>query len=224
MGENKENESQAPNKPPANPVIIFSGMQSRTVEELTVVLTRLGAETTDSPSVATHLVMGRLMRTMKLVQCLPRVNHVLSEDWIRKSGEEGRWLPETGFMLAGPETEKYYRFSLAATLARTNRDKLFSGKVFYITPSVVPSMKVLTDIIESAGGKVDLRRRKTPEQIAEMNTGGNTNYIVITCEEDIYLVKDILSAKFGVFSAEFVLSSVLRCEMELNDLSSYLIT
>ena len=57
----------------------------------------------------------------------------------------------------------------------------------------------------------------------EINTGGNVNYIIITCEEDIHLVTDVLRAKLGVFNAEFVMSAVTRCEMDF-DLSKYLTT
>ena len=44
------------------------------------------------------------------------------------------------------------------------------------------------------------------------NSGGNMDYFVITCKEDIHLVTDVLRAKLGVFSAECVLSAVTRCE------------
>ena len=56
-----------------------------------------------------------------------------------------------------------------------------------------------------------------------MNSGGGVNYVVVTCEEDIHLVTDVLRAKLGVFNAEFVLSAVTKCEMDF-DLSRYLTT
>jgi hypothetical protein len=40
------------------------------------------------------------------------------------------------------------------TLGKTNRDKLFAGKVFYLTPSVKPSIAVLQNIVEFAGGRL----------------------------------------------------------------------
>ena len=71
--------------------------------------------------------------------------------------------------------------------------------------------------------RVENRRRKTTEQMKEINTGGNVNYIILTCEEDIHLVTDVLRAKLGVFNAEFVMSAVTRCEMDF-DLSRYITT
>jgi len=218
---NKENENQE-NKPP-QPVIIFSGLDSSTRKELEPIVLRLGGQLTEVPKEATHLVMTKLMRTDKFCQCVPRIKFMVQDSWVRRSGEEGKWLQESNYPLNNPIVENKYGFNLDKTLACGNRDKLFNGKVFYITPSVVPRMKVLTDIIEAAGGKVDLRRMKTPNQIKEINAGGKTNYIVITCEEDVYLVTEVLRAGFGIFSPEFVLSAVTKCEMDF-DLRLYITT
>ena len=55
----------------------------------------------------------------------------------------------------------------------------------------------------------------------EFNSGGSINYKVITCEEDIHLVTDVLRAKLGVFNSEFVLNAVTRCEMDFDQLTAY---
>ena len=77
--------------------------------------------------------------------------------------------------------------------------------------------------LQSLLSRVENRRRKTTDQMKEFNSGGSVNYIVITCEEDIHLVTDVLRAKLGVFNSEFVLDAVTRCEMDF-DLSRYLTT
>ena len=66
------------------------------------------------------------------------------------------------------------------------------GKFFYITPTVQPSMQVLTNIITYSGVRVENRRRKKTDQMMEINSGGNINYIMIAHEEDIHLVTDVL--------------------------------
>ena len=43
--------------------------------------------------------------------------------------------------------------SLSETLAKTKRDQLFKGVVFYITPSVQPSFDTLNKIIIHSGGR-----------------------------------------------------------------------
>ena len=55
----------------------------------------------------------------------------------------------------------------------------------------------------------------------EMNSAGHLFYIIITCEYDIHMVEDVIRAGIGVFSSEFVMRSVLRCEID-DDLSKYL--
>ena len=60
---------------------------------------------------------------------------------------------ESDYLLTNPEVEAMYQFSLTKTLARTDRNKLFSGKTFYVTPGVKPSYKIIHNIVEAAGGR-----------------------------------------------------------------------
>ena len=62
-----------------------------------------------------------------------------------------------------------------------------------------------------------------PFHLLQVNSGGNINYIIITCEEDIHLITDVLKAKLGVYTPEFVLKAVMRVEMDF-ELSQYLTT
>ena len=144
--ENKENENPKPQ-------ILMSGMDSSIRKQMMAIVTRLSGVYTDNPKEATHLVMVKLSRTNAMLMCLPGIKFVLGTQWVLDSGEAGRWVSEEEHMLNDPEVERNFNFSLAKTLARTNRDKLFMGKVFYLTPSVQPSMQVLTNIITFSGGR-----------------------------------------------------------------------
>ena len=144
--QNKENENPKPH-------ILISGCDSTTRKELSAIITRLNGVLTENPKECSHLVMSKLTRTNNMLMCLPIVKFVLQTKWILDSGEAGRWISEEGHMVEDPDSEITYNFNLAKTLARTNRDKLFLGKTFYITPSVKPSMKVLTNIITYSGGR-----------------------------------------------------------------------
>ena len=68
-----------------------------------------------------------------------------------------------------------------------------------------------------------LGQRLTLTIVPQVNSGGNINYIIITCEEDIHLITDVLKAKLGVYTPEFVLKAVMRVEMDF-ELSQYLTT
>lgn len=66
-------------------------------------------------------------------------------------------------------------------------------------------------MIEHAGGKVDNRRRKSVNEINELNRPGQDPiYLIVTCEHDLHIVADVLKAKIGVYNAEFIMSAVLR--------------
>lgn len=61
-----------------------------------------------------------------------------------------------------------------------------------MTPSVVPSPSAFAEIIESAGGVMEKTRRSLA-QIQEMNSE-KVNYIIVTQEKDMHLLKDVLDA------------------------------
>jgi len=79
-------------------------------------------------------------------------------------------------------------------LSNPNRHELFKGKIFYVTPGVThPSVFVVRQTIESAGGVVEKQRRSLRAiQELEPNT-----YIVIACNNDLHLVADLIRSSYG---------------------------
>lgn len=79
-------------------------------------------------------------------------------------------------------------------LSNPNRHELFKGKIFYITPGVTrPSVFVVRQIVESAGGIVEKQRRSLRAiQELESNT-----YIVIANNNDLHLVADLIRSSYG---------------------------
>ena len=134
------------------PWILMSGLDNTSHSELTAIVTRLGGVVTDRPRWSTHLVMNKLGRTINMMLCLPTVKHVLSTKWVLDSWKAGGWLEEEEYVLHDSKVEQHFEFSLSKTLSKTKRDELFKGVVFYITPSVQPSVKTLTKIIIHSGG------------------------------------------------------------------------
>ena len=57
-------------------------------------MTSLNGDVTDTPRECTHLVIEKLMRTDKMLLCLPLVKHVLSLKWIIDSELAGGWVGE----------------------------------------------------------------------------------------------------------------------------------
>ena len=135
------------------PWILMSGLDNTSHSELTDIVTRLGGVVTDRPRFSTHLVMNKLGRTTNMMLCLPTVNHIISTKWVLDSGKAGGWLEEAEYVLHDEKVEEHFEFNLSKTLAKTKRDELFKGVVFYVTPSVQPSLKTLTKIIIHSGGR-----------------------------------------------------------------------
>ena len=145
--ENKEKENMKPQ------IVISAVDDAQQRHELITIIKRLEGVLIENPHECTHIIMPKLRRTDNLLLSLPTVKHILATKWIIDSGEAGRWINEEGYLLEDPEAEQKYNFSLAKTLSRSNRDKLFMGKIFYLTPSVKPTMQTLTNIITYSGGR-----------------------------------------------------------------------
>lgn len=79
-------------------------------------------------------------------------------------------------------------------LSNPNRHELFKGKIFFVTPGITrPSVFIVRTIIESAGGTIEKQRRSLRSiQELEPNT-----YIVITCNNDLHLVSDLIRSNYG---------------------------
>ena len=149
----KEKVKEEEKEEDTRPKILLSGMENSQRKQMIEIISRLDGVFTEDPAVATHLVMPKLTRTNNFLLCLPTIKHILKESWITESDSNGSWVSEEAHMLEDTSGEARFNFSVAKTLARSNRDKLFSGKTFYLTPSVKPSLQVLSQIITSSGGR-----------------------------------------------------------------------
>nr|SVE80614.1 EOG090X027U [Daphnia magna] len=187
-------------------IIRFSGFDS---SELSKAALKLGAGVAHNNREATHLVMPTFMRTPKLLCCLPTVKFIVSPRWIQESAQQGKLLDEQPYLLKDTELERKMDIDLPKLLSLPQRDQLFKGKMFYITPSVVPSRSVLRDVIENSGGKV-VAQPKSMKVISELMNKDENSYIVISCTTDFHLLNDVMKSKIGIYSSEFILSAVLK--------------
>lgn len=82
---------------------------------------------------------------------------------------------------------------MSKILQSKERNQLFKGKIFYITPGVVPAASALREMIECAGGTVEKQRRSL-KNIQEMKP---RTYLPITCSGDLHLVADLIQSDCG---------------------------
>ena len=198
------------------PKVILSFVSTPTDKELAGIVMRLGGMLTDNPTDCSHLVMGKLARTDKLLMCLPVVKHVLRTTWITDSDEAGRWISEEGYLLEDPEVERKFNFNMSSTLSRSNRDKLFMGKTFYMTPNVRPNLQVMKSIIKFSGGRLDNITPACKDFILTAIFRLKNKKMKTTQE-----MKEINSGEQRVFPSELVMSAITRCELDW-DVRNYL--
>lgn len=194
-----------PPPPDKQPKILFSGINPRKHAKR---IRELGGILAVSWRDATHLIMSAPLRTVKLLCCLSRCKFIVSLQWLLDCSAKNTFVDESAYMLGDAEFEKNFNCNIEKALASPNRGTVLKGKIFFVTPSVIPSPSAMAEIIESAGGTME-KTRRTLAQIQEMNTE-KLNYIIITHENDLHLLSDILRANINVYSAEIVLGAIAR--------------
>lgn len=170
----------------------------------------------EDPCEATHLVMTRIGRSCKFLRALCVVDYVLHSNWLVESCKAGKLLPPDNFKVRDKELEETFDFSMDKLFQSPNRRFLFSGKTFFITPSVFPARSELTKLIELAGGKVEQKRR-TAAAIAEAITQSPDAYIIVSCSHDLHLLSDLTrpgKPKCLVCSTEVVMTSIMKQKIE----------
>ncbi|XP_057658096.1 PAX-interacting protein 1-like isoform X1 [Diorhabda carinulata] len=167
----------------------------------------------------THLVMPQLARTNKLFFAIAKEAHVVSEQWLKDSHENNQFLPENKYSLHSKEFNFEYKCDIDQTFQTRNRSKLFDGKFFFVTPSVFPSKRIIVELIQCCGGIVEKHRRSS-SQIEITTVNSPYSYFIITHEDDLHLVADLLRNKKDkmkvVCNAELIFSAVLKQTFEVD--------
>ncbi|XP_059608090.1 PAX-interacting protein 1 [Phlebotomus argentipes] len=191
------------------PKILFSQVDN--LDGLTRAVTSLGGIVVQNPLEATHLVMTRLTRTHKLLLAMCVVKHIVSTQWLMESAKEGSFQPLDAYVIKDATFEDNFKCDIHETVKNPNRGQLFDGKTFYITPSVRPAVRELTQMIEASGGKVEKARRSVLK-IQEANAQLADSYIILSCANDLHLLADLTrSGKQNriICTTEFVMRSIM---------------
>jgi PAX-interacting protein 1 len=190
--------------PHSRPVIMFSGASSTLPDDEKKVL-HMGGLIARNCREATHLVMYKVQRTLKLMCCLSTSRYIVSIKWLSDSFINNRFLDEQQYIVDDVDFERKHNCNILKVLSSPDRNKLFFGKIFFITHGVVPARSALTEMVQCAGGVVEKQRRSLKHiQDMEPNT-----YFVITIFNDFHLVSDLIRANIGLYNAEFVMTSIL---------------
>lgn len=162
--------------------------------------------------------MPYLARSNKLFFAIATGAHVVSDHWLRDSHKANQFLDEANYSINAKDFNFAYKCDIERTFQTKNRNRLLEGKCFYVTPSVFPSKKVVVELIQASGGKVE-RIRRSAAQIEATNISSPYSYFIITHENDLHLVGDLLKNKKDKFkivcNVELIYSAVLNQTFEV---------
>lgn len=86
---------------------------------------KLGGRITEKGSECSHIVLPRMIRTVKLLSGLSVCDYVVTPDWVERSSLAGRFLDEAEFQLRDKDAEELFQMTIALSLKRGKTRKLF---------------------------------------------------------------------------------------------------
>lgn len=135
-----------------------------------------------------------------------------------------RFLPEEEFYLTddiqtmdGEALQIKYNFNLQHTLrmVRESENRLFHNLTILVTKNVAPNPQQMKQILESAGANVI---SKMPNFNKEKNT---TNLVIVSTQDDKRLLTNAIKFGCRIVSNEFVLTGVLRHQVDFTSFSLF---
>lgn len=195
-------------KPNVNFVILPTRLDGSELKKLEELVALLGGEIGDSDAAerCTHVIAPSILTTMKFVFALPHTPHYVTCKWVLDSLSEKKYLPEDGYEIDDPETEKKYDFVFKDALVAASKKLLFDGCLFYIlTPYIMsrdtPTRDDIARLIIVAGGTIaeappwkarERKRKGSIKSTSEDNSVGTTEGLMESQQKQqpLFLVSD----------------------------------
>ncbi|KAK9075881.1 hypothetical protein SSX86_004210 [Deinandra increscens subsp. villosa] len=123
---------------------------------LTKIIEDLGGSVTSDGRVSTHVITGKVRKTLNICTALCSGAWIISSAWLKESCREGRFVDEMPYILKDDEYESKYRTDLKSTVlrARGNTGGFLKGFQVCLAAHVQPPINTLSAIVRSAGGNV----------------------------------------------------------------------
>ncbi|XP_039128831.1 uncharacterized protein LOC120264968 isoform X3 [Dioscorea cayenensis subsp. rotundata] len=175
---------------------------------LVKVVHELGGSVTCDGNSSTHVIAGKVRRTLNFSTALCSGAWIVSPNWLKASFRERKFLGEEHYILEDEDYLSKYKCKLkdAVLRAKANPRSLLNGYHFCLARHIQPSFDILSTIIESAGGDVIAK-------LANIKEPSRT--IFLACEED--MTEALAAAKKGVrtFSSDWFMNCIMRQELDL---------
>ncbi|XVE95859.1 hypothetical protein REPUB_Repub02eG0170400 [Reevesia pubescens] len=172
------------------------------------VIENLGGSTTFDGSISTHIVTGKVRKTLNFCSALCSGAWIVSPSWLKESFREGKFVDELPYILHDEDYVLKYRTELKDSVfrAKARSGALLKGYNFCIAAHVQPPISTLSTIIKSAGANII-------RGLDKVNEASKT--IFIACEEDMEEALSALKKGIRTFSSDWLMNCVMKQELDL---------
>ncbi|MCD7459278.1 hypothetical protein HAX54_040537 [Datura stramonium] len=175
---------------------------------LTKIIGDLGGDVTSDGSLSTHVVTGKVRKTLNFCSALCSGAWILSPGWLKESFRNGKFIDEMQFILRDEDYELKYRSELkgAVLRAKTHPQALLKGYDICLAAHVHPPVGNLSAIVKSAGGNVI-------HGIDQVKDESKT--IFLACEEDMDEALSAVKKGIWTFSSDWFMNCIMKQELDL---------
>ncbi len=183
------------------PKVMFTGVIDKSWQKI---VSSLGGELVESVFDCTHLVTDKVRRTAKLLCCLSRGALVVVPDWLDQCKVSKTFVDPAPYLVKDKAAEKQHGFTHVTSHQRALQGSVMTKYRVFVTGSVKPEPQQMKEIILCAGGKF----------LSSLPVKPDPYTIIISCEEDKAKCQSAIKAGLQIVSAEFILTGMLRQEIQ----------
>ncbi|XP_007028599.2 PREDICTED: uncharacterized protein LOC18598836 [Theobroma cacao] len=175
---------------------------------LTKVIENLGGTPTSDGRISTHIVTGKVRKTLNFCTAFCSGAWIVSPSWLKESFTEGKFVDELPYILHDEDYVLKYRTELKDSIfrAKARPGALLKGYNLCIAAHVQPPVTTLSAIIRSAGGNIIRGVDKVKEA---------SKTIFIACADDMEEALSAVKKGIWTFSSEWLMNCVMRQELDL---------
>ncbi|XP_075102796.1 uncharacterized protein LOC107771697 isoform X3 [Nicotiana tabacum] len=168
----------------------------------------LGGNVTSDGSVSTHVVTGKVRKTLNFCSALCSGAWILLPSWLKESFRNGKFIDEMPFILRDEDYELKYRTELkgAVLRAKTYPQSLLKGYDICLAAHVHPPVGTLSTIVKSAGGNVIHGLHQVKD---------DSKTIFVACEEDMDEALSAVKKGIWTFSSDWFMNCIMKQELDL---------
>ncbi|PON64550.1 Histone acetyltransferase type B, catalytic subunit [Trema orientale] len=189
-------------------IILMNIADDKKKAHLGKVIADLGGIITSDGRTSTHVITGKVRKTLNFCTALCSGAWIVSPCWLKECFRQGKFIDELPYVLNDEDYVLKYRAELRSAVLRAKDSPggLLKGYDVCMATHVEPSAKCLSAIVSSAGANVINRLSQVKEA---------SKTIFVACEED--MEEAILAAKKGVwtFSSDWLMNCIMRQELDL---------